>query len=35
MKLGDLASILEKDAVELGKAYEITDVDNDLDLETI
>ena len=35
MKLGDLASILEKDAVELGKANEITDVDSDLDLETV
>lgn len=35
MKLGDLASILEKDAVELGKAYEITELDNDLDLETV
>ena len=35
MKLGDLASILEKDAVELGKAYEITETETDLDLETV
>lgn len=35
MKLGDLASILEKDAVELGKAYEITEMETDLDLETV
>jgi len=35
MKLGDLASILEKDAVELGKAYEITEMEGSLDLETV
>ena len=35
MKLGDLASILEQDAVELGKAYEITEVETELDLETV
>ena len=35
MKLGDLASILEQDAVELGKAYEITELETELDLETV
>jgi hypothetical protein len=35
MKLGDLASILEKDALELGKAYEITELETELDLETV
>ena len=35
MNLGDLASILEKDAVELGKAYEITETETELDLETV
>jgi hypothetical protein len=35
MKLGDLAGILEKPAVELGDTYKITELETDLDLEMV